>query len=205
MDSLGVGYIDVNGMSGGERVRLCNPCVPDPNTAPPQSSTGPTTTTPPSPSPRSSHQRSRSSIGNAYGAATASNRYGVVFASGQSHDPFQAYAPRNRSLTVVNSYFIITAAVVLLTRSAESRRTCYPRPVDLAPSWLPTSYGAISCHRDFSHVGAILSRLFRASQLLTEQPIIVPTARPSSDAPDPRGGRVPNLSPRTASAPSTKF
>ncbi|KAK4111947.1 FYVE-domain-containing protein [Canariomyces notabilis] len=27
--------------SGGERVRLCNPCVPDPNTAPPQAQPGP--------------------------------------------------------------------------------------------------------------------------------------------------------------------
>ena len=27
---------DVQGLGGGERVRLCNPCVPDPNTAPPQ-------------------------------------------------------------------------------------------------------------------------------------------------------------------------
>jgi hypothetical protein len=28
---------DVATLGGGERVRLCNPCVPDPNTAPPQS------------------------------------------------------------------------------------------------------------------------------------------------------------------------
>jgi hypothetical protein len=28
---------DVTTLGGGERVRLCNPCVPDPNTAPPQS------------------------------------------------------------------------------------------------------------------------------------------------------------------------
>ena len=51
LDSLGAGFFDPNGASGGERVRLCNPCVPDPNTAPPGSP----------PSPRSSHQRSRSS------------------------------------------------------------------------------------------------------------------------------------------------
>ncbi|KAI0486344.1 hypothetical protein F4859DRAFT_366203 [Xylaria cf. heliscus] len=30
------GIADFNSIGGGERVRLCNPCVPDPNTAPPQ-------------------------------------------------------------------------------------------------------------------------------------------------------------------------
>ena len=93
MDSLGVGYIDVNGMSGGERVRLCNPCVPDPNIEPPQYSTS---TTPTILSPRSSHQRSRSSIGGGFGANTPTNRYGMVMA-GPSHDPFQV---RNRSITM---------------------------------------------------------------------------------------------------------
>ena len=101
MDSLGVGYFDVNGSSGGERVRLCNPCVPDPNTAPPQNSTT-GVSSPSSMSPRSSHQRSRSSMGNSYGGGNSSNRYGMVFASGQSHDPFQAYAPRSRSITMVS-------------------------------------------------------------------------------------------------------
>lgn len=37
-------------IEGGERVRLCNPCVPDPNTAPPQSS-------PPPPYASSSNER----------------------------------------------------------------------------------------------------------------------------------------------------
>ncbi|KAK3328901.1 hypothetical protein B0H66DRAFT_526298 [Apodospora peruviana] len=30
------GGVDISIVGGGERVRLCNPCVPDPNTAPPQ-------------------------------------------------------------------------------------------------------------------------------------------------------------------------
>ncbi|KAH8905163.1 FYVE-domain-containing protein [Coniochaeta sp. PMI_546] len=30
------GYADFSGLGGGERVRLCNPCVPDPNITPPQ-------------------------------------------------------------------------------------------------------------------------------------------------------------------------
>ncbi|KAG9249996.1 uncharacterized protein F5Z01DRAFT_630545 [Emericellopsis atlantica] len=99
MDQLGIGYVDVHG-SGGERVRLCNPCVPDPNVAPPQNASGPLSPTSPG-SARVPHQRSRSSIGDAYGAATASHRYGVVFASGQQNDVFQSSAPRHRSVTMV--------------------------------------------------------------------------------------------------------
>ncbi|RGP81585.1 hypothetical protein FLONG3_317 [Fusarium longipes] len=96
VDGLGAGYFDVNDMSGGERVRLCNPCVPDPNTAPPQSP-GPQATL----SPRVPHQRSRSSIGDAYGTLQSSNRHGAVFAPGTSGDPYRYLSPRMRSVTMV--------------------------------------------------------------------------------------------------------
>ncbi|KAF7557853.1 hypothetical protein G7046_g5956 [Stylonectria norvegica] len=91
-DGLASGYFDVNGMSGGERVRLCNPCVPDPNTAPPQSPSS-------SVAARSTHQRSRSSIGNAYGAAPATNRHGAVFAPGAANE-YRYLSPRSRSITM---------------------------------------------------------------------------------------------------------
>ncbi|CAF3440044.1 unnamed protein product [Fusarium graminearum] len=96
VDGLGAGYFDVNDMSGGERVRLCNPCVPDPNTAPPQSP-GPQATL----SPRVPHSRSRSSIGDAYGTLQSSNRHGAVFAPGTSGDPYRYLSPRIRSVTMV--------------------------------------------------------------------------------------------------------
>ncbi|KAM6526724.1 hypothetical protein FSOLCH5_002813 [Fusarium solani] len=96
IDGLGAGYFDVNDMSGGERVRLCNPCVPDPNTAPPQSPSPQATL-----SPRSAHQRSRSSIGSAYGTLPPSNRHGAVFAPGASGDPYRYLSPRMRSVTMV--------------------------------------------------------------------------------------------------------
>ncbi|RTE78148.1 hypothetical protein BHE90_007381 [Fusarium euwallaceae] len=96
IDGLGAGYFDVNDMSGGERVRLCNPCVPDPNTAPPQSPSPQATL-----SPRSAHQRSRSSIGSAYGTLPPSNRHGAVFAPGASGDPYRYLSPRMRSVTLV--------------------------------------------------------------------------------------------------------
>jgi hypothetical protein len=96
VDGLGAGYFDVNDMSGGERVRLCNPCVPDPNTAPPQSP-GPQATL----SPRVPHQRSRSTIGDAYGTLQSSNRHGAVFAPGTSGDPYRYLSPRMRSVTMV--------------------------------------------------------------------------------------------------------
>lgn len=96
IDGLGAGYFDVNDMSGGERVRLCNPCVPDPNTAPPQSPSPQATL-----SPRSAHQRSRSSIGSTYGTLPPSNRHGAVFAPGASGDPYRYLSPRMRSVTMV--------------------------------------------------------------------------------------------------------
>lgn len=97
IDGLGAGYFDVNDMSGGERVRLCNPCVPDPNTAPPQSPSPQATL-----SPRSAHHRSRSSIGTAYGTLPPSNRHGAVFAPGASGDPYRYLSPRMRSVTMVS-------------------------------------------------------------------------------------------------------
>lgn len=93
-DSTGGGYIDINGLSGGERVRLCNPCVPDPNTAPPQSPDSPAL------SPRASRRRSRASMGGGYPTSPGPNRYGGVFSAGQSNDPYQAYTSRTRSITM---------------------------------------------------------------------------------------------------------
>ncbi|KJK77706.1 hypothetical protein H634G_07445 [Metarhizium anisopliae BRIP 53293] len=94
VDAMGAGYLDVNGLSGGERVRLCNPCVPDPNTAPPESPT------PSIGSPRSPHQRSRSSFGPSHGAGHPSNRYGAVFTGGDNRDPLQYHYARARSITM---------------------------------------------------------------------------------------------------------
>lgn len=89
----------MNGLSGGERVRLCNPCVPDPNTAPPQSPGSPGL------SPRSARRRSRNGTGSGYPPSpSVNNRYGGVFAAGQSNDPYQFYTSRTRSITMVGIY-----------------------------------------------------------------------------------------------------
>lgn len=119
MDSLEAGYVDLNGIPGGERVRLCNPCVPDPNTAPPQGGPGasPSALSPSALSPRSSHQRSRSSIGNAYAAATSTNRYGMVFPSSQGADPFLPYGSRSRRFTLVR-FLNLQQGATWLARSA---------------------------------------------------------------------------------------
>ncbi|KAI1338640.1 FYVE-domain-containing protein [Xylariaceae sp. FL0016] len=74
---------DFRTMAGGERVRLCNPCVPDPNNTPPQ--------TQPSPeafSTLSPHQRSRS------GDSTIN--YPHYLPAGPQGDPYA----RSRSSTV---------------------------------------------------------------------------------------------------------
>ncbi|PHH71334.1 hypothetical protein CDD80_5353 [Ophiocordyceps camponoti-rufipedis] len=88
-DGLGAGYFEAGGQSGGERVRLCNPCVPDPNTAPPQS---PASTTGPPPPSRHRPPNTVYGVGSGYGA---------VFTAGRSGDAYQYYSPRWRSVTMV--------------------------------------------------------------------------------------------------------
>ncbi|KAH6888689.1 FYVE zinc finger-domain-containing protein [Thelonectria olida] len=93
IDGLGTGYFNVSNVAGGERVRLCNPCVPDPNTAPPQSPNSSATL-----SPRPAHTRSLSSAGASLRALPGSNRHGAVFAPGTGNEPYQYL--RTRSITV---------------------------------------------------------------------------------------------------------
>lgn len=96
MDSIGSGYLEAGRMPGGERVRLCNPCVPDPNTDPPTS-----------PTPRSPHQRSRSSISGGYGGATDAGRFAGFVNALPGMDPGQYQSARSRSITMVWNYLII--------------------------------------------------------------------------------------------------
>ncbi|TQV99661.1 FYVE zinc finger protein [Cordyceps javanica] len=93
-DPMGAGFLEHDGMPGGERVRLCNPCVPDPNIAPPQS---------PTPlSPRSPHHRSRSSLSSTYGGMQSSGGYGGLASALQAiNDPAQYSGSRTRSITLV--------------------------------------------------------------------------------------------------------
>ncbi|KAL2165255.1 hypothetical protein VTH06DRAFT_552 [Thermothelomyces fergusii] len=71
--------------SGGERVRLCNPCVPDPNTAPPQSQTHPQS---------SQNNNSPAPPGRADGSS--SNRWNFYFGTEAANGP----QTRNRSATL---------------------------------------------------------------------------------------------------------
>ncbi|XXG94039.1 hypothetical protein Hte_000290 [Hypoxylon texense] len=83
---------DFSALGGGEQVRLCNPCVPDPNITPPQTqhATNPL-------SPRSAHQRSQSSSSGNYYSDNNLSRYPPYLAA--PNVPHDAYA-RNRSLTM---------------------------------------------------------------------------------------------------------
>lgn len=121
VDGMGAGYFDVNGMSGGERVRLCNPCVPDPNTAPPESPT------PSIGSSRSPHHRSRSSLSAAHTPGHPSNRYGAVF-TGDNRDPLQYHYARARSITMVRFSFLRTMWAVYLTVICRIRRCKVHQP-----------------------------------------------------------------------------
>ncbi|PKS06381.1 hypothetical protein jhhlp_007129 [Lomentospora prolificans] len=80
----GIGYSD-----GGERVRLCNPCVPDPNTNPPSALTSPNQN-----SPRP-HHRSQSSVSGGFGAFPPVQSPGL-FPSNTLNDPYA----RGRSVTM---------------------------------------------------------------------------------------------------------
>ncbi|KAF4872958.1 RUN and FYVE domain-containing protein 2 [Colletotrichum siamense] len=84
------GYADFSSLGGGERVRLCNPCVPDPNTTPPQPLDSPSQL-----SPRGSHYRSQSSISTMSSNAPPPSRFSGYFTASPSQD---AYA-RSRSIT----------------------------------------------------------------------------------------------------------
>ncbi|KAI1333236.1 hypothetical protein F5Y16DRAFT_355201 [Xylariaceae sp. FL0255] len=76
-------YILTGAVEGGERVRLCNPCVPDPNTAPPQAREPPLVA-----DGRSGHSRSRSN----FGANATPPAYSQSVAAGHPH--------RNRSVSM---------------------------------------------------------------------------------------------------------
>ncbi|KAK1752392.1 FYVE zinc finger-domain-containing protein [Echria macrotheca] len=77
---LADGTLDFQSQFGGERVRLCNPCVPDPNITPPQAQGG--------------HSRSQSGLGMSAGP---SNRWSSYFGGDTQSDAHV----RSRSATMV--------------------------------------------------------------------------------------------------------
>jgi RING finger family protein len=85
-------YGDFSNIGGGERVRLCNPCVPDPNITPPQPQQSPNPM-----SPRN-HGRSQSNVSVGFGGGGPPPGFSSMFASGitQGQDPLS----RHRSVTV---------------------------------------------------------------------------------------------------------
>ncbi|KAI1873147.1 uncharacterized protein JN550_003400 [Neoarthrinium moseri] len=92
------GVADFSLLGGGERVRLCNPCVPDPNTTP---LTRPSPTVPGSTpqSMRSPHQRSQSSAdGTAYLRSGLNERYLPPIPT--STRPADSASSRSRSATM---------------------------------------------------------------------------------------------------------
>lgn len=148
VDGMGAGYFDVNGLSGGERVRLCNPCVPDPNTAPPESPT------PLIGSPRSAHHRSRSSLGGSHGTTHPSNRYGAVFTGGDSRDPLQYHYARARSITMVSvpPFSYISTFGILLTASWKQNPS-----VQSSPTLASSSHRMSAPHVHPSHLERFLA------------------------------------------------
>ncbi|QUC19672.1 uncharacterized protein UV8b_03913 [Ustilaginoidea virens] len=95
LDGIRPGSAVLDGRPGGRRVRICNPCVPDPNTAPPPPSPLPPTGGNASPS----HHRSRSTLGGSQDGVHPSNRYGTVLDTDDGRDPLQVFA-RIRSISM---------------------------------------------------------------------------------------------------------
>ncbi|KAH9999559.1 FYVE-domain-containing protein [Xylariaceae sp. FL0662B] len=82
---------DFSTIGGGEQVRLCNPCVPDPNTTPPQTQHSTSQF-----SPRSTHQRSQSSSSSIFNPDGNQARYLPFLTTSSPGDPYS----RSRSVTV---------------------------------------------------------------------------------------------------------
>ncbi|KAI5927717.1 FYVE zinc finger-domain-containing protein [Camillea tinctor] len=85
------GIAEFSSLGGGERVRLCNPCVPDPNTTPPQPQQSPESY----PS-GSSHRRTQSSSSSIFATDGRSSSLSPRYSSNPAGDTF----PRNRSATL---------------------------------------------------------------------------------------------------------
>lgn len=110
---------DFSNIGGGERVRLCNPCVPDPNITPPQPQQSPNPT-----SPRM-HGRSQSNVSVGFGGGPPpSGRLSAYLSSNLSQG--QDMLGRHRSVTVRR------------VRSFVSRLqlTIYSTPVQDSGRWL---------------------------------------------------------------------
>lgn len=101
--SPGGGYTDFSSLGGGERVRLCNPCVPDPNTSPPQ---------PHQSGHRARHSRSQSGFAGAMGIDL---RRGPVHLSipGTQYENGGRSAPVNRGLSPTGSRTISATSPAL--------------------------------------------------------------------------------------------
>jgi hypothetical protein len=109
--SMDSGFSDFSTLGGGERVRLCNPCVPDPNTTPPRTQDSHAGRT---------HLRTQSSTSNAF-SGDAPRRYGTYFPP----MPAGEALIRSRSVTLVSTQqrcLSFLFAVCLTSLSTATRR-----------------------------------------------------------------------------------
>lgn len=93
-----LGDSDSSIFGGGERVRLCNPCVPDPNIAPPQTQGG-------------AHSRSQSTLSGPFPTQDdrpASNRWSSYFGATTASD----LHARSRSVTMVSDLYALFFALL---------------------------------------------------------------------------------------------
>ncbi len=184
---------------GGERVRLCNPCVPDPNTAPPQ--------TP------GEQARSPQVPGSPVPAddTPLSNRWGFYFGAGTANDP----QTRSRSVTLVcrprfqsknpSNQLAATRCLICSPSHPAAQEQRGPHSLGYTAGLLPTprnnladgpslpgSRSALPIDARRRRPGRVFVR--RRGSLDNPAPPPPPRLRPAPA--DRRGGRMPHLPPR---------
>lgn len=145
----------VENLGGGERVRLCNPCVPDPNIAPPQ--VPEQRNSQPRPA-QQGHSRSVSSV------VTSSQ----TRSTGQSPS-YSSYYSQRRPRDIVNSYGTNT--------SSYSERNTRLRPEDLQSRSRSSTVGT---HRDTSNMSNPASAIsqWTGPEQGRSEPPQTPSSRP---------------------------
>ncbi|ORY66141.1 FYVE zinc finger-domain-containing protein, partial [Pseudomassariella vexata] len=126
------GVADFSAIGGGERVRLCNPCVPDPNTTPPHAQRSPGTDLL---QPRSVHHRSHSS---ASGTGNAGNLIGNAPNDAGSRS-------RSATLQYSSSHRAGSRGVPSLTQNLTQNRILSGTPPTYYP--YPSGYASSSSSR----------------------------------------------------------
>ncbi|KAK3497020.1 uncharacterized protein B0T23DRAFT_437769 [Neurospora hispaniola] len=166
---------DFSVLGGGERVRLCNPCVPDPNTAPPQTQ-----------AQGSSHSRSHGNVAGGSqggGGEAASTDYSNRWSSYFGPSPSSDGQFRNRSVTLQPTVTTLPSGsnnIFISTAPMESR---------IMSGTPPVYYQSGSSSHSHPYRGLTSQQRYRSLLDIGERP--GPSAGPSSSSSPDVNRRLP--------------